>query len=97
MQVGDFNLSKVLAGRTGITSLPQLNTMWLAPECMERKACNHASDVYSFAMIMWEVLTGNEPWEGLIDPYQVCSIGSMAGGLAQACTCAHPCQPKHMQ
>jgi serine/threonine protein kinase len=38
---------------------------WMAPEIMEDPAhFNPAADVYSFAMVTWEMLTGRSPNQG---------------------------------
>src|SRR5688572_16461070 len=34
---------------------------YIAPEILRRKECTKASDIYSFSMIMWELLTGRIP------------------------------------
>jgi serine/threonine protein kinase len=47
-----------------MTSGGGLNPRWLAPEVLSGDNCNVASDVYSFAMVMWEILTRRLPWEG---------------------------------
>lgn len=38
---------------------------WLAPEALARGRVMRASDVYSFAMVMWEMLTWQEPYAGM--------------------------------
>lgn len=41
-----------------------LNPCWLAPECMSKKQTfAPASDVYSFAIIMWELIVGQHPFD----------------------------------
>lgn len=47
------------------------NGTWMAPEVVvEGQEPTTKSDVFSFAIIMWEVLTGQKPWGG-ISPHQV--------------------------
>jgi ankyrin repeat protein/tRNA A-37 threonylcarbamoyl transferase component Bud32 len=59
-KVTDFGLSKeiqaVMSGTTG--ALP-----WLAPEVFASggRDCTTASDVFSFGLILWELLTGDPP------------------------------------
>ncbi|KAH9491366.1 Inactive serine/threonine-protein kinase tex14 [Bulinus truncatus] len=38
---------------------------WMAPELIVGNAPCFASDVYSFSCIVWELFTGEIPWEGL--------------------------------
>jgi serine/threonine protein kinase len=38
---------------------------WMCPEILEHKSYDHKADVYSFAITMWEVLTGGIPYAGL--------------------------------
>src|SRR3990170_2077282 len=35
---------------------------YMAPEIWQRKKCTTASDIYSFSMIMWELMTGRKPF-----------------------------------
>jgi serine/threonine protein kinase len=37
---------------------------WLAPEAFKKKY-SYKSDVFSFGVTLWEMLTGTQPWEGL--------------------------------
>ncbi|KAL3504942.1 hypothetical protein ACH5RR_034783, partial [Cinchona calisaya] len=38
---------------------------WLAPEFLRREPSNEKSDVYSFGVILWELVTMQQPWNGL--------------------------------
>ena len=38
---------------------------WMAPEIMRGEPYKEEADVYSFGMILWELLTGKIPYEGL--------------------------------
>ncbi len=40
------------------------SALWLAPEAMQHKMFSKASDVYSFAVILWEVCSCDLPWNG---------------------------------
>ncbi|KAG2638373.1 hypothetical protein PVAP13_2NG588100 [Panicum virgatum] len=64
-KVADFGLSKVK--QTTMVSGGMRGTLpWMAPEMLEMSS-NMVStkvDVYSFGIIMWEILTGQEPYAG---------------------------------
>lgn len=38
---------------------------WMAPEVLDSKPYDHKVDVYSYGMILWEMLTGDIPFNGL--------------------------------
>mgnify|MGYP002629758853 CR=1 FL=1 len=61
-KICDFNMSKLIEDSTG-SSINIQNPRWLAPEiCEGSDTHSTASDVYSFGIVMWEVLTGKIPW-----------------------------------
>lgn len=61
-KICDLNMSKLIEESTG-SSVNVQNPRWLAPEiCEGSDTHSKASDVYSFAIVMWEVLTGQIPW-----------------------------------
>jgi hypothetical protein len=70
-KISDFGRSKYASGAA--TSLASAATTcnnvgtyaWASPEQLQYNECTEKSDVYSFAIIVWEVLTGNIPWNGL--------------------------------
>lgn len=62
-QVCDFGLSRVRRS-TWLSSKSQAGTPeWTAPEVLRSQAYNEKSDVYSFGVILWELCTGQEPWQ----------------------------------
>jgi serine/threonine protein kinase len=65
VKVADFGLSLVkAAGETskfGAIGTP----MWMAPEVLDNKPYNEAADVYSYAIVLWELLTGEEPFSDI--------------------------------
>lgn len=67
--VGDFNLSKDTGLTTNsgfLTSVRPSNPMWLAPEVARGESdFTIETDLYSFGIIMWELLFARPPWDHL--------------------------------
>ena len=76
VKVADLGLSKVLeevtapAGASGTAGVPG-NPRWLAPEVMEGGRPSPATDVFSFAVVMWELVTWELPWSGTTNNFAV--------------------------
>jgi serine/threonine protein kinase len=66
-KVGDFGLSRMRDEFTGRSTTGGLatNPRWLSPEVIEGKSFSAPSDVFSFGVVMWEVLTCEMPWIGI--------------------------------
>ena len=66
-KVSDFGLSKCEELKTAATStLGQAGTpAFMAPEFLDENVFSEASDVYSFAIVMWEIWSRQVPWSGL--------------------------------
>ncbi|XP_071690808.1 uncharacterized protein [Rutidosis leptorrhynchoides] len=70
VKVGDFGLSRIkhlayLNTKTG-KGTPQ----WMAPEILRNGQADEKSDVYSYGVVLWEIITEKVPWDDL-DPMQV--------------------------
>jgi serine/threonine protein kinase len=64
-QVCDFNLSR-WADEVRVRSSTGgglLNPRWLAPEVLMGHSATAASDVFSFGVVLWELLTWQLPWD----------------------------------
>ncbi|KAL5988448.1 hypothetical protein ACLOJK_036212 [Asimina triloba] len=65
VKVCDFGLSRFKAN-TFIPSKSVAGTPeWMAPEFLRGEPTNEKSDVYSFGVILWELVTMQQPWNGL--------------------------------
>ncbi|GKV03577.1 hypothetical protein SLEP1_g15851 [Rubroshorea leprosula] len=70
VKVCDFGLSR-LKHHTFLSSKSTAGTPeWMAPEVLRNEPANEKCDVYSFGVILWELVTLRIPWKGL-NPMQV--------------------------
>ncbi|KAL4438701.1 hypothetical protein ABPG77_006305 [Micractinium sp. CCAP 211/92] len=70
VKVSDFNLSKHLSESLRSSSKAAMNPRWLAPEVMQGERATQAADVFSFAVVMWELLMWELPWSST-NPWQL--------------------------
>ena len=72
-QVSDFGLSKLselAVDNTSMSTLHGNNPRWLAPEVIRGEDAGRGSDVFSFGVVMWELLTWEIPW-GRANPFTI--------------------------
>jgi serine/threonine protein kinase len=74
VKVADFGMSKLNMNNSMFTTMQVGKAQWRAPEVFEdeqnTEKYTKAADVYSFAMVFFEVLTGEIPF-AKIRPYQI--------------------------
>eukprot|EP01090_Pellita_catalonica_P002779 TRINITY_DN12378_c0_g1_i1.p1 TRINITY_DN12378_c0_g1~~TRINITY_DN12378_c0_g1_i1.p1 ORF type:complete len:339 (+),score=56.23 TRINITY_DN12378_c0_g1_i1:419-1435(+) len=61
--IADFGISKVLSA-THVTMTNAGTINWSAPELLVDENVTKAADVYSYGMVLWEILTGEFPFQG---------------------------------
>ncbi|KMT01324.1 hypothetical protein BVRB_9g213400 [Beta vulgaris subsp. vulgaris] len=89
VKVADFGVARVRA-QTGVMTAETGTYRWMAPEVIEHKPYDHKADVFSFAIVLWELLTGKLPYEYLT-PLQA-AVGVVQKGLRP--TMPKNCHPK---
>ncbi|KAJ6352032.1 hypothetical protein OIU76_001279 [Salix suchowensis] len=77
-KVADFGVARV-QDQSGVMTAETGTYRWMAPEVIEHKPYNHKADVFSFGIVLWELLTGKLPYEHL-SPLQA-AVGVIQQGL----------------
>lgn len=69
VKIGDFGLMRALPDADDCYVMSERRRVpfpWCAPESLRTRQFSHASDVWMFAVALWEMYTfGEEPWIGL--------------------------------
>jgi len=74
IKIGDFGLSRFFSLEDNEESKGRIGTPhWMAPEVLKGEKYEHSADIFSFGMILWEIISLEIPYYG-IDPYQVISL-----------------------
>ncbi|PSC69274.1 Serine threonine-kinase CTR1 [Micractinium conductrix] len=77
VKVTDFNLSAILEQGETMSSTSPVNPRWLAPEILRGAKATAASDLFSFGVVLWELLTWEVPWSG-VDFWEI--VAALLGG-----------------
>ncbi|CBN75056.1 Transmembrane receptor kinase [Ectocarpus siliculosus] len=81
-KIGDFGTSRWSqhTNSTGLATYStrssqgtQMSLAWSAPEVLESGGSTRASDVYSFGIVVWEVVSGELPWANKSRPREILS------------------------
>lgn len=81
VKVSDFNMSRLMEDAGTSSSLTAMNPRWLAPEVLAGEGATAESDVFSFAVVLWELLTWQLPWPK-DNPWSVVNTVGNGGRLA---------------
>jgi len=90
IKLSDFGLSRIKnifqeGDNKGRIGTPH----WMAPEIMKGNKYEEASDVFSYGMILWELISSEIPYYGLT-PYQVIGIVSDCKKIVTVPSEGHP-------
>jgi sterile alpha motif and leucine zipper-containing kinase AZK len=69
-KVCDFGTSRIIDHTTQATGMIG-STCWMAPEIMRGEKYNVKCDIYSFGVLLWEMLTCQVPFQNKTNPYAI--------------------------
>ncbi|XP_027149496.1 serine/threonine-protein kinase STY46-like [Coffea eugenioides] len=78
VKIADFGVARVQV-QSGVMTAETGTYRWMAPEVIEHKPYNHKADVFSFGIVLWELLTTKLPYEHMT-PLQA-AVGVVQKGL----------------
>lgn len=65
IKICDFGLARLRDMSTSIMTAQVGTVQWMAPEIIRGESYSESADIYSLAVVMWEVLTGLCPYDGM--------------------------------
>ena len=65
VKIADFGVARVLTDSSGNMTAETGTYRWMAPEVIEHRPYDNKADVFSFGIVLWELLTGKVPYPGL--------------------------------
>ncbi|XP_073027905.1 uncharacterized protein [Primulina eburnea] len=77
VKVGDFGLSRVKYETYLTTKTGKGTPQWMAPEVLRNERSDEKADVYSYGVILWELVTQKIPWENLNSMQVIGAVGFM--------------------
>jgi serine/threonine protein kinase len=78
VKIADFGVARVM-DTMGVMTAETGTYRWMAPEVIEHAPYNNKADVFSFAIVLWELLTGKVPYSEMT-PLQA-AVGVVQKGL----------------
>jgi len=74
IKIGDFGLSRIFNKSKPEENRGRIGTPhWMAPEVLRGEVYDEKADIYSYGMILWEIISLEIPYYG-INPYKLISL-----------------------
>jgi serine/threonine-protein kinase TNNI3K len=71
-KISDFGLSKFIRPEKIQDLTLQIGTVpWMAPEVLQKQLYNEKADVYSYGIILWEMITKEKPYSELMWTHEI--------------------------
>ncbi|KAL6653689.1 hypothetical protein ACP70R_008613 [Stipagrostis hirtigluma subsp. patula] len=77
VKVADFGLSRLKLQTFLTTKSGKGTPQWMAPEVLRNEPSDEKSDVYSYGVILWELVTQKIPWDNLNTMQVIGAVGFM--------------------
>ncbi|KAJ0980584.1 hypothetical protein J5N97_008839 [Dioscorea zingiberensis] len=77
VKVGDFGLSRLKNETYFSTKTGKGTPQWMAPEVLRNEHSDEKSDVYSYGVVLWELVTEKIPWDNLNSMQVIGAVGFM--------------------
>ncbi|OEL32485.1 Serine/threonine-protein kinase CTR1 [Dichanthelium oligosanthes] len=77
VKVADFGLSRLKLETFLRTKTGKGTPQWMAPEVLRNEPSDEKSDVYSYGVILWELVTQKIPWDNLNTMQVIGAVGFM--------------------
>ncbi|KAM3278247.1 hypothetical protein ACQJBY_045856 [Aegilops geniculata] len=77
VKVADFGLSRLKLETFLTTKGGKGTPQWMAPEVLRSEPSNEKSDVYSYGVVLWELVTHKIPWDTLNPMQIIAAVGFM--------------------
>lgn len=70
VKITDFGLSRRDQSATELMTGQAGTFHWMAPEILENKSYTHKADVYSYGIVLWEIICREPPFKTL-SPHEI--------------------------
>eukprot|EP01156_Anaeramoeba_ignava_P018305 Anaeramoba_ignava/a91349_73.p1 GENE.a91349_73~~a91349_73.p1 ORF type:complete len:1246 (-),score=329.81 a91349_73:137-3838(-) len=69
-KIADFGMSRIKEESAKLTKLKG-SPCWMAPEIFRNEVYNEKADIYSYGIVLWELITKEFPYKGIDNPIQL--------------------------